>query len=149
MQLIKKFIYSKNVWTIGIGMFIVWLGFSAAVATFVDDTEEARTITYQYFLELVLMAFLGASLIVKIAQKIINFRHLFRYFEVDPSWVFVLALGSLFFSLFFRDANFFNFKFISGIFLLGFVPAGLFRISINFVLTLLPSSKNSKISIID
>ncbi len=48
MQGIKKFIYSKNVWTIGIGMFIVWFGFSAWATVFVDS-EETTLYAFQYF----------------------------------------------------------------------------------------------------
>lgn len=146
MKFLKKIIFSKNVWTIGIAIFVVWLAFSS-MGAFLYPSHSNEIFLYN--LEVVLISFLGASLIIKIISKIINSNFLFKYLDINPTWLFVLALGSLFFCLLFRYPRFFAFEVFVGVFLLGFVPAVLFRISLTFIVFLLSGSKESAISIIN
>ena len=147
MEFLRKSIFSKNVWTLSIGMSVLLFAFSAYTSMFSSPRESVKI--FLYILGVVLITFLGASLIVKTISRIINFRSLFKYFDIDPSWIFILALGSLFFSMLFGYLRFFTVEFFAGVFLLTFVPAILFRIFINFVISFPPGSKEARISIIN
>ncbi len=108
MDLLRKYLISRNVRTVGIGMIFVWLAVFG-MATMFSSPMETRE-GFIYITPVVLISFLAASLIIKIISKVINFQSLFKYFEVDLSWIFILALGSFFFICIFVYPRFFAFE---------------------------------------
>lgn len=125
-------------------MFFVWVGFSSYGA-FLNSKK-----SFLYFFELVTLSYLVAAVIVKIIHKTLKNKFSFENIFFDSSWVLILSLGSLFFAYyFFYTMNPQDFEIYLGVFLLSAVPAGLFRLLINFIKSFPPDSKDSELSIIN
>lgn len=136
MQLVNIFRLSKNVLTICVAMLFVWIAF-AGMGSMLIDSQKADKVFIYYF-QLVLISYLGAGFTVKIFGKILSLRFSFATLNFDPSWIFILALGSLFFIY----LSFLNFaiEIYAGVFALSIIPASLFRIIISSAVSIFADS---------
>lgn len=151
MQLLNIILLSKNVLTICVAIIFVWLAF-AGMGAMLKDSQKADEIFTCYF-QLAFISYLGAGFIVKIFSKILNCKVSFNTLNFDPSWIFILALGSLFFI--YLSFHSFAIELYAGVFALSLIPASLFRIIIsgavsifadsNKLESILINSKESKI----
>lgn len=57
---------------------------------------------FLYFFELVLFSYVTAAVIIKAIHRILMVRFSFQDIFFSPLWIFVLALGSLFFAYLFE-----------------------------------------------
>jgi hypothetical protein len=126
MELLKKIFYSKNVWTISFAMFFVWAAFSG-LGTLLSSHNPFNKV-FLYYLIIVLISFLGATAIVNIIQRVLAVKFPFINLPFDPSWFFVLTLGSIFFSYaVFADSELIVSELFSEVFSLAVIPAGILR----------------------
>lgn len=150
MKKLNKFIFSKNVWTVFVGSMFVWLAFSA-MANMLGPRNSNQI--FLHYLEMVFISFCGAGVIITIMYKILNRKLSNPDLGFSFWWVFVLALGSLFFAYLFSNGLFekpsINFELFMEVFTLSFVSSALFRILINFIISFFPNSQDSVISVVN
>jgi hypothetical protein len=131
MELLKKILFSKNVWTVSFAMLVVWLAFSGLGAMLSPRNSNK---VFLYYLVVVLISFLGATAIVKVIQRVLAVKFPFIDLPFDATWFFILTLGSIFFSyVVFADSKLMGSELVSGIFSLAVIPAGFLRILIYFI----------------
>ncbi len=134
MESLKKILASKNVWTVSFAMFVVWGAFSSFGAMLSPHNSNK---VFRYYLIVVLISFLGAAAIVKIIQRVLTVKFSFINLPFDPSWFFVLTLGSIFFTgAVFAGSALISSELVSGIFALAVIPGGILRILIIFISSL-------------